>query len=78
MKPGIWGVVIKGENSSLLQPASKIDPIKPLTRNPRDSSALYSSPLHATYDFCMHTDKKSQGFYGKIKLKFMSILKTIS
>lgn len=32
------GMVIKGENSALRQPAVKIDPIRPLTRNPRDPS----------------------------------------
>lgn len=37
-KSGTWGVVIKGENASLLQPALKIDPIRPLTRSPRGPS----------------------------------------
>lgn len=37
-KPGIQGVTIKGDKSSLPPPAFKIDPIRPRTRNPRDSS----------------------------------------
>lgn len=37
-KPGAWGVVIKGGNSSLLQPAFKIDPIRPVSRNPGEPS----------------------------------------
>lgn len=38
----------KKEKTSLLQPAFKIDPIRPLTRNPRDSSAPCSSPFHSS------------------------------
>lgn len=54
-KPGVWGVMIKGKNS-LLQAAFKIDPIRALTGNPRDSSAPCPIPLQSAWDFCIHTD----------------------
>lgn len=45
VKPGTWGVVIKGANSSLLQPDFQRDPIRSLTRNPEEpSDVLVTSP----------------------------------
>jgi len=46
-KPGIQGVAIKGDKSSLPPPAFKIDPISPRTRNPRDSSVPCLFSFHS-------------------------------
>lgn len=64
MKPGSWGVVIKGKNSPLLQPAFKIDPIRPLTRIPRDSSApcRHHSTLPRT-SACTQTRNSNNNFF---------------
>lgn len=63
-KPGTWGAVIKGKDSSWLQPDFKIDPIRPVTRNPGEPSAgaCHHSTLPRTWA-CVQTGNNNSHFF---------------